>query len=609
MTMNRTVTPSPYMERMSRKTKIICTIGPASETEETLRAMMDAGMDVARINFSHGAYADHLEKINRIKKLRAEKGLAVSLLLDTKGPEVRLGTFADGRVTLEAGASFTLCMYDTEGDASHVSITYRDLWKDITIGTRILIDDGNLELAAEHVDQREIACRVLHGGEVSNRKGVNLPGVQLSMPFLSDKDRADIKFGVENDFDFIAASFTQCADDILQIRRALEENGCTKDIRIIAKIENAAGVANMDEILSVADGVMVARGDMGVEIPMEDIPVIQKTLITKCYNSGKQVITATQMLESMTHSPRPTRAEITDVANAIYDGTSAIMLSGETAAGQYPVEAVAMMAKIATRTESDIDYRRRFAERGPEIFSGVTGAISHATCTTAHDLNAAAIITVTKSGSTARMISKYRPETPIIGCATTEKVCRHMNLSWGITPLLIDEMDNTDDLFRHAVEKAFACGLVKDGDLVVITAGIPIGISGTTNMLKVQIVGDVLTSGTGLVDRKICGNLCVCKNEQEALASFRDGEILVIPETTNRLLPLLRHAAGIICEAPGTDSHAAIAGMTLDIPVIVGALGATKILKSGTAVTVDGKRGLVFTGNTDPDGDSSLTRT
>ncbi|MBR5221337.1 MAG: pyruvate kinase [Clostridia bacterium] len=597
------------MERMSRKTKIICTIGPASETEETLRAMMDAGMDVARINFSHGAYADHLEKINRIKKLRAEKGLAVSLLLDTKGPEVRLGTFADGRVTLEAGASFTLCMYDTEGDASHVSITYRDLWKDITIGTRILIDDGNLELAAEHVDQREIACRVLHGGEVSNRKGVNLPGVQLSMPFLSDKDRADIKFGVENDFDFIAASFTQCADDILQIRRALEENGCTKDIRIIAKIENAAGVANMDEILSVADGVMVARGDMGVEIPMEDIPVIQKTLITKCYNSGKQVITATQMLESMTHSPRPTRAEITDVANAIYDGTSAIMLSGETAAGQYPVEAVAMMAKIATRTESDIDYRRRFAERGPEIFSGVTGAISHATCTTAHDLNAAAIITVTKSGSTARMISKYRPETPIIGCATTEKVCRHMNLSWGITPLLIDEMDNTDDLFRHAVEKAFACGLVKDGDLVVITAGIPIGISGTTNMLKVQIVGDVLTSGTGLVDRKICGNLCVCKNEQEALASFRDGEILVIPETTNRLLPLLRHAAGIICEAPGIDSHAAIAGMTLDIPVIVGALGATKILKSGTAVTVDGKRGLVFTGNTDPDGDSSLTRT
>ncbi len=603
MYMNHTVEPSPYVERMTRKTKIICTIGPASETEETLSAMMDAGMDVARINFSHGAYADHLEKINRIKKLRAEKGLAVALLLDTKGPEVRLGTFADGRVTLETGASFTLCMYDTEGDASHVSITYRDLWKDITTGTRILIDDGNLELSAEHVDKREIVCRVLHGGEVSNRKGVNLPGVQLSMPFLSEKDRADIKFGVENDFDFIAASFTQCADDILQIRRVLEENGGAKDIRIIAKIENAAGVANMDEILSVADGIMVARGDMGVEIPMEDIPVIQKTLITKCYNAGKQVITATQMLESMTHNPRPTRAEITDVANAIYDGTSAIMLSGETAAGQYPVEAVAMMAKIASRTEGDIDYRRRFTERGPEIFSGVTGAISHATCTTAHDLNAAAIITVTKSGSTARMISKYRPETPIIGCATTDKVCRHMNLSWGITPLLIDEMDNTDDLFRHAVEKAFANGLVQDGDLVVITAGIPIGISGTTNMLKVQIVGDVLTSGTGLVDRRICGNLCVCKNEQEALATFRDGEILVIPETNNRLLPLLRHAAGIICETPGTDSHAAIAGMTLDIPVIVGALGATKILKSGTAVTVDGKRGLVYTGNANLDGD------
>ena len=599
------VEPSPYIERMTRKTKIICTIGPASEKEETLRAMMEAGMDVARINFSHGAYADHLEKINLIKKLRAEKGLAVSLLLDTKGPEVRLGTFKNGRVTLAVGSTFTLCMYDTEGDENHVSITYRDLWKDITTGTKILIDDGNLELVAQQIDQREIICRVLHGGDVSNRKGVNLPGVQLSMPFLSEKDRADIKFGVENDFDFIAASFTQCADDILQIRRVLDEHRCGKDIRIIAKIENAAGVANMDEILAVADGIMVARGDMGVEIPMEDIPVIQKTLIAKCYNAGKQVITATQMLESMTHSPRPTRAEITDVANAIYDGTSAIMLSGETAAGQYPVEAVAMMAKIAIRTEGDIDYRRRFSERGPEIFSGVTGAISHATCTTAHDLNAAAIITVTKSGSTARMISKYRPETPIIGCATTEKVCRHMNLSWGVTPLLIDEMDNTDDLFRHAVDKAFSCGLVKDGDLVVITAGIPIGISGTTNMLKVQIVGDVLTSGTGLVDRRICGNLCVCKNEQEALATFRDGEILVIPETNNSLLPLLRHAAGIICEMPGTDSHAAIAGMTLDIPVIVGAVGATKILKSGTAVTVDGKRGLVYTGNENLDGDNN----
>ena len=599
------VEPSPYIERMTRKTKIICTIGPASEKEETLRAMMEAGMDVARINFSHGAYADHLEKINLIKKLRAEKGLAVSLLLDTKGPEVRLGTFKNGRVTLAVGSTFTLCMYHTEGDENHVSITYRDLWKDITTGTKILIDDGNLELVAQQIDQREIICRVLHGGDVSNRKGVNLPGVQLSMPFLSEKDRADIKFGVENDFDFIAASFTQCADDILQIRRVLDEHRCGKDIRIIAKIENAAGVANMDEILAVADGIMVARGDMGVEIPMEDIPVIQKTLIAKCYNAGKQVITATQMLESMTHSPRPTRAEITDVANAIYDGTSAIMLSGETAAGQYPVEAVAMMAKIAIRTEGDIDYRRRFSERGPEIFSGVTGAISHATCTTAHDLNAAAIITVTKSGSTARMISKYRPETPIIGCATTEKVCRHMNLSWGVTPLLIDEMDNTDDLFRHAVDKAFSCGLVKDGDLVVITAGIPIGISGTTNMLKVQIVGDVLTSGTGLVDRRICGNLCVCKNEQEALATFRDGEILVIPETNNSLLPLLRHAAGIICEMPGTDSHAAIAGMTLDIPVIVGAVGATKILKSGTAVTVDGKRGLVYTGNENLDGDNN----
>ncbi len=590
-------TPS-YRTWMERKTKIICTIGPASESADVLSAMMDAGMDVARLNFSHGTYEDHMKKIELIRRLRTEKKRPVALLLDTKGPEVRLKTFREGKVTLETGAQFTLCMYDVEGDATRVSITYENLYKDIHEGSRILIDDGNLELCVQSLDAREIHCRVLHGGTVSNRKGVNLPGAQLSMPFLSEKDRADLRFGVENDFDFIAASFTQCAEDIMSIRRYLEKLGCTKDIRIIAKIENAAGVENMDEILTAADGIMVARGDMGVEIPMEEIPVIQKKLISKCYNSGKQVITATQMLESMTHNPRPTRAEITDVANAIYDGTSAIMLSGETAAGQYPVDAVRTMAKIARRTESDIDYQKRFNERKPDGFTSVTSAISHATCTTASDLKAAAIITVTKSGSTARMISKYRPETPIIGCATTEKVCRHMNLSWGITPLLIDERESTDDLFHHAVEKAFACGLVQYGDLVVITAGIPIGVSGTTNMLKVQIVGDVLATGTGLVDKKICGSLCVCRNEEEALSTFRDGQILVIPETSNRILALLRRASGIICEAPGSDSHAAIAGMTLDIPVIVGATGATRILKSGTTVTVDGNRGIVFTGNT-----------
>ncbi len=600
--MENNTTVTSYRSLMERKTKIICTIGPASEKEETLSAMIDAGMDVARLNFSHGTYEDHTKKIELIRRLRTEKKRPIALLLDTKGPEVRLKTFKDGKVELVTGEMFTLCLYDVEGDANRVSISYTELWRDIADGNRILIDDGNIELSVVSHDDREIVCRVLHGGTVSDRKGVNVPGVKLSMPFLSDKDRADLKFGVDNDFDFIAASFTQCADDIIAIRRQLEKYGCMKEIRIIAKIENAAGVENMDEILTAADGIMVARGDMGVEIPMEEIPVIQKKLISKCYTAGKQVITATQMLESMTHNPRPTRAEITDVANAIYDGTSAIMLSGETAAGQYPVEAVRTMAKIARRTESDIDYRKQFRERTPDGFTSVTGAISHATCTTASDLKAAAIITVTKSGSTARMISKYRPETPIIGCATTEKVCRHMNLSWGITPLLIDERDNTDDLFHHAVEKAFACGLVQYGDLVVITAGIPIGVSGTTNMLKVQIVGDVLTAGTGLVDKKICGSLCVCRTEDEALKTFRDGEILVIPETSNRLLPLLRRASGIICEAPGSDSHAAIAGMTLDIPAIVGASGATRILKSGTTVTVDGKRGLVFTGNTNLNG-------
>ena len=582
---------------MNRKTKIICTLGPASDTEETLRAMIEAGMDVARLNFSHGTYEDHAKKAALVRKLRKETGHHIALLLDTKGPEVRLKTFAGGRAQLSDGAAFTLCLYDVEGDDTRASITYTELYRDVNIGTRILVDDGNLELVVEHVDTREILCRVVHGGTVSNRKGINFPGVQLSIPFLSERDRADIAFGAKEDSDFIAASFTQCAEDIHAIRRELEELGAAGSIRIIAKIENAAGVENMDEILMAADGIMVARGDMGVEIPMEDIPVIQKKLISKCYNAGKQVITATQMLESMTQNPRPTRAEITDVANAIYDGTSAIMLSGETAAGHYPVEAVRTMAKIAVRTEGDIDYKKRFSVRAPEAFANVTGAISHATCTTAHDLGAAAIVTVTKSGVTARMISKYRPLTPIVGCATTEKVCRHMNLSWGITPILIEEMESTDELFRRAVEKAREENCVQNGDLVVITAGIPIGISGTTNMLKVQIVGDVLTSGTGLVDRRVCGTLCVCQNEDEAFRTFKDGDVLVISETSNRLLPLLRRASGIICERPGTDSHAAIPGMTLDIPVIVGAVGATTILKSGTAVTMDGKRGIVFTGN------------
>lgn len=579
-----------------RKTKIICTLGPASDNEDVVREMILAGMDVARINFSHGEYEGHRHKTDIVKKLRAEMGTHTALLLDTKGPEIRIKKFKNGKVALAAGQLFTLYLHDTEGDESGVSVTYGNLYRDIAAGGKILIDDGLIELRVDSFDSDAVKCTVVNGGIISDRKGVNIPGVRLSIPFLSDRDKDDLAFGVLEDFDFIAASFTQSATNIKEIRRELENLGC-ENMRIIAKIENAAGVSNIEEILDASDGIMVARGDMGVEIRLEEIPVIQKQLITRCYNQGKQVITATQMLESMTRQPRPTRAEVTDVANAIYDGTSAIMLSGETAAGLYPVEAVKTMARIAERTEKDINYTKRFSEIRTGDFSNVTTAISHATCTTANDLKASSIITVTKSGRTARMLSRYRPETPIVGCSPDCKTCRHLNMSWGVTPLLIDVKENTDELLQHAIDRVYEQKLIQYGDIVVITGGFPLGVSGTTNMLKVQIVGNVLVSGIGIVKSSVCATLCVCGSEEEAASVFNDDEILVIPSVTVKSLPVLRRAAGIICESGDADSYAAIVGEILNIPVIVGAGGATRILHSGISVTLDGEKGLVFSGN------------
>lgn len=579
-----------------RKTKIICTLGPSSENEITVQQMINSGMDVARVNFSHGDYSEHKKKMDIVKKLRSELNKHTAIMLDTKGPEIRLKDFSDNKVTVKENDIFTLCLYDVDGDNNRVSVTYSDLYKDIHTGTKILIDDGLIEMIVEHYNEKEIVCKVLNGGVISNKKSINIPGIHLSIPFLSDKDISDIKFGIEQDIDFVAVSFTQTAANIKEIRQLLEKNGGS-DIRIIAKIENAVGVDNIDEILNEADGIMVARGDMGVEIPMEDVPVIQKRLISKCYNAGKQVITATQMLESMTTHPRPTRAEVTDIANAIYDGTSAIMLSGETAAGLYPIEAVRTMAKIAERTENEIDYKKRFAMISSIPYTNVTNAISHATCTTAHDLKATAIITVTKSGQTARLISRYRPETPIIGCSPESKICRHMNMSWGVTPVLIDYQDSTDDLLDHTVKKVYEHNLINYGDLIVITAGIPLGISGTTNMLKVQLVGDILTTGTAIGDKSVCGNLCVCSNEEEALTVCKESDILVIPYVSNKIIHILRKCSGIICERDGVDSYAAIVGHILEIPVIIGAIDATKILKSGTIVTIDVTRGAVYNGD------------
>lgn len=474
-----------------RKTKIICTMGPSTDKEGILEQLAIEGMDVARFNFSHGDHEEQKGRLDRLKAIRTKINRPIAALLDTKGPEIRIREFAKGKITLTEGQKFTLTADEIQGDEERVSITYKELYKDVKPGDSILIDDGLIGLEVEEIEGSDIHCVVINGGIVSNKKGINLPGVSVNMPFISQKDREDILFGIQEEFDFIAASFTRTADDVLEIRKILDENG-GRDLNIIAKIENQQGVDNIDSIIEVADGIMIARGDMGVEIPLEDVPVIQKEIINKVYNAGKQVITATQMLDSMMKNPRPTRAETTDVANAIYQGTSAIMLSGETAAGKYPVEALRTMVKIALRTESDIAYNKEFSilSREHESAINMTTAISHATCMTAIDLGAKAIITVSRSGNTARMISKYRPGCMIVGCSPEEHTCRQLNMSWGITPVHIKEEYSMEILLLHATEAAERAGYVKKGDVVVLTAGVPLGRSGNTNLIKATVVGE-----------------------------------------------------------------------------------------------------------------------
>ena len=574
-----------------RKTKIVCTMGPNLFEKHLIAPLMKAGMNVARFNFSHGTYETHQHYYDEVCRIRDELGLPVATMLDTKGPEIRVRSFKNGRVTLQNGQLFTLTTGEVEGDEERVSITYKELPQDIAVGSSILIDDGLIGMQVERIDGADIVCRVLNGGVVSNNKGVNIPNAHLSMPFISEKDHQDILFAIQNGYDFIAASFTRCADDIMQIRHILQENNC-HTINIIAKIENMEGVENIDEILRVVDGVMVARGDLGVEVPLEDVPSLQKKLIQRGIAAGKPVITATQMLDSMIKNPRPTRAEATDVANAIYDGTSAIMLSGESAVGAYPVEAVETMVRIALRAEADMDYIRRFS-RDTSASTDVTNAISHATVTSAHDLNASAIITVTKSGSTARILSRYRPACVIVGCTTEKHVWRQLALSWGTVPLMIAEESNTDDLFEHAVDAAVQNGLVHDGELVVLTAGVPLGISGTTNLMKVHVVGHLLSRGQGLHGGKVVAPLCVIRNLEKDAKDFNTGDVIVCHQTTREMFSMLRKSSAIVLEDDNPEGHGAIAGMSLDIPVIIGAKNATNILKSGAVVTVDGEKGTV----------------
>lgn len=580
------------MSKVIRKTKIVCTMGPNLFEKGLIRPLMEAGMNVARFNFSHGSQESHLGYYQEVCRIRDELGLPVATLLDTKGPEIRVKSFHDGKINLETGQTFTLTTQEVDGDEHHVSVTYMDLPKDVTVGGRVLIDDGLIAMVVEAVTETDVVCKVLNGGPVSNNKGVNLPNVHLSMPFISEKDRSDIIFAAEKGFDFIAASFTRCADDIVQIRRILEDHG-GQDINIIAKIENMEGVENIDEILRVADGIMVARGDLGVEVPLEEVPSLQKQLIQKTVFAGKPVITATQMLESMIKNPRPTRAESTDVANAIYDGTSAIMLSGETAVGAYPVEAVKTMVRIAMRAEQDIDYIRRFSRPEGAISSDVTSAISHSTVTSAHDLGASAIITVTMSGSTARILSRYRPACTIVCCTTRPIVWRQMSLSWGTVSLMIGTESNTDELFEHAVDAAVKEGIVRDGELVVLTAGVPLGYSGTTNLMKVHVVGHLLVSGTGMHGKSTIAPLRVIRDLAKDAKDFEEGDIIVCKQTNREMLPLLRKAAGLILEDDDPEGHGVIAAMSLDIPVIAGATHATSILKSGAVVTLDAVKGTV----------------
>ncbi len=578
-----------------RKTKIVCTLGPAIDDPAVLKRIFKYGLDVARLNFSHGTYDEHQARIDRFKAIREELKKPAALLLDTKGPEIRLKKFKGGRIILNQGQKFTLTTKDIEGDENIASVTYPDLPSDVSKGDRILIDDGLIELRVTGTSDTEVICEVIDGGEVSDKKGINLPGITVGIPFLSDIDKSDLLFGIKNDFDYIAASFVRNAEDVKQIKTFLEENN-GGFIKVISKIENQDGVKNIDEIVRVSDGIMVARGDMGVEIPFEEIPSLQKMIILKTVQMGKPVITATQMLDSMIRNPRPTRAEITDVANAIYDGTSAIMLSGETAIGKYAELAVSTMSKIAEKTETDIDYVGNFNKRHSTIAKNVTDAISYSTCSAAHALDAAAIISVTKSGHTSRMVSRYRPNCLIIASTPLNKVYHQLALVWGVTPMLTREASTTDEIFNLAVDDVQNAGLLKNGDLVIITGGIPIGISGTTNMIKIHVVGDILVQGKPSNKLSASGILCIIADNKSSVQDFKGGDILVIKKSNDAILHLIKNAGAVITEEDADDSQAAIVAKALDIPLITNAERATEILTSGIVVKVDGIKGLVLSG-------------
>jgi len=578
-----------------RRTKIICTIGPACDNPEVIRAMLQAGMNVARLNLSHGTHEQHARYIKVLRQVAGEIGKNLAILLDTKGPKIRVGELVEETVMLKEGTEVVLTAEKIKGNAGRIPINYERLYADVKMGDTILLDDGLITLRVIETGGGEVRCTVVAGGELAGGKGVNVPGVVTSLPCPTEKDVQDIKFGVEQHVDIIAASFIRKAADVLSILEVIEKNGGRQ--LIISKIENRMGVENLEEIINISDGIMVARGDLGVEIPPEEVPLIQKRIIKKCNEEGKPVITATQMLESMIHKARPTRAEASDVANAILDGTDAVMLSGETAVGKYPVEAIKTMARIAEQVEGALFGDNISENRNLKSQRTVTDAISRAVCSTARTLDAAAIITSTQTGYTARMVAKYRPEAPVVAVTPDAEVHRKLAVVWGVQSLLVGRTGDTDTMVGRAIEVSLAAGVISAGDLVVITAGVPVGVHGTTNLIKVHTVGDVLVRGIGAgIGKAVTGILRVARSSRDALEKVQTGDILVTFSTNKDYMPVLEKVSAIITEISGFTSHAAIVGLEFGIPVIVGVEGATDILKDGQTVTVDGRRGLVYEG-------------
>ncbi|MDU3211898.1 pyruvate kinase [Anaerococcus sp.] len=579
-----------------KKTKIVCTIGPSSESSEILEQLIENGMNVARLNFSHGSHEEHLAKIKNIRKVRRKLNKPIAIMLDTKGPEIRTGNFNVDEVYLKPDDVFTLTTRDVEGTQDIVSVSYEGLPDDVEVGSNIYIDDGLVQLEVTEIkDGTDVICRVLNNGVLSNHKGVNLPGSKTNLPAITPKDIEDIKFGIENDIDLIAASFVRKKEDVYEIRRILEDNG-GEHIKIISKIESQEGVDNLEEIIEASDGIMVARGDLGVEIRTELIPIVQKEMIRKANLAAKPVITATQMLDSMIRNPRPTRAETTDVANAIIDGTDCVMLSGETAGGKYPVEAVKTMRNICITTELSDDFIENIYETDISASNTTTNAIARNTCDIAKELDAKAIISCTSSGNTSRIISKFKPQTNTVAATTTDRVARQLSVVWGVYPIVIQEAQETDELIERAIFGAINEGFVAEGDITVVTAGIPLGISGTSNLIKVHTIGDIITSGTGIGTKSVSGKVCLASTKKELEEKFNDGDIIVAKFTDADITEYIQKASAIVTEEGGLTSHTAIAAVHFNLPAVVGAFNIRNLVKDGDTITVDPIGGVIYKG-------------